>query len=302
VYAAIAQQGRGLPAGSCPTVGVTGLTLGGGQGIMSRTHGLSCDAVTRMRVVTAAGDLVTASADRHPGLFWALRGGGGGHLGVVTSLTFDTFAAPTVSTAYLQWPLDKAPDVLPAWEAWAPVADRRLWSTLKGLAGERHPAGPVLAIAVVWAGPDDGLTRRLDALLADVPAPSSSSRQRRSFAEVTKAYAGSGQRERFAGASHVAYDRLPSSGLTTFVDRLDDAQSSGLIEAGIALDSLGGAVGDKAPGATAYIHREALATVQYTAVHHAGERPTAVAFARGAGRRWCRRGATTPMSTTPTLR
>ena len=282
VYDALAQRGRGLAAGSCGTVGVAGLTLGGGQGIMSRAHGLTCDAVTRMRVVTAAGDVVTASPDRHPDLFWALRGGGGGHLGVVTSLTFETFAAPTLSTAYLVWPLADAPDVLPAWEAWAPAADRRLWSTAKGLAGERHPSGPILAVAVVWAGPDDGLTSRLDHFLAQVPRPSSSSRQRRSFAAVTKAYAGSGARERFAATSHVAYARLGSSGLTTFVDRLHDAQDSGLVEAGISLDSLGGAVGDKAPGATAFVHRTAIATVQYTAVHHAGDRSTALSFARGA--------------------
>ncbi|GAA1929794.1 FAD-binding oxidoreductase [Nocardioides marmoribigeumensis] len=297
VYDALAQQRRGLPAGSCPTVGITGLTLGGGQGILSRLHGLTCDALTQVRMVTASGDVVVASARRNPGLFWALRGGGGGHLGVVTSLTFDTFAAPTVSTAYLQWRLDDAPDVLRAWESWAPSADRRLWSTAKGLGGERHPDGPVLAVAVVWAGPDDGLTRRLDHLLADVPRPTSVSRRRRSFADVTRAYAGcSGipvdrchtgpggalEREHFAGTSHVAYARSSSSGRTTLVDRLEAAQGSGLIEAGISLDSLGGAVADPAPGDTAFVHRRALATVQYTATHHPGDRSTALAFVRGA--------------------
>jgi FAD/FMN-containing dehydrogenase len=245
-------------------------------------QGLAADNLLEAEVVLADGSVVRASADEHPDLFWALRGGGGGHLGVVTSLTFDTFAAPTMSTAYLQWPLEAVPDVLPVWEAWAPVADVRLWSTLKGLAGARHPSGPVLAAAVTWVGPDDGLTGRLDRFLADVPRPSYSSRQRRSFAEVTKAYAGSPARERFAGTSHVAYDRLGSAGLATFVDRLGDAQDTDLVEAGISLDSLGGRVGALTPGDTAFVHREALATVQYTAVHAAGDRAAALGFVRGA--------------------
>ena len=297
VYDTLAAGGRGLPAGSCPTVGIAGLTLGGGQGIVSRAHGLTCDAVTRLRVVTAAGDVVTASAEEHPDLFWALRGGGGGHLGVVTSLRFTTFAAPAVSTAYLQWPLDRALDVLPAWESWGPAADRRLWSTVRGLSGDRHPDGPVLALSVVWVGPDDGLSRRLDRFLADVPTPSYSSRRRGGFAEVTRAYAGCAdvpvdrcrtgpggalQRERFAATSHVAYDGLTAAGLRTFVDRVASAQGSGLVEAGISLDSLGGAVADLAPGATAFVHRRAMATVQYTATHRAGERSTAISFVRGA--------------------
>ena len=282
VYSTLTAQGRGLAAGSCGTVGVAGLTLGGGQGIVSRAHGLTCDAVTSMRVVLADGRVVTATADEEPDLFWALRGGGGGHLGVVTSFTFETFAAPTVSTAYLQWPLDAATSVLPAWEAWAPGADPRLWSTLKGLGGSEHPGGPVLSLSVVWAGPDDGLTSRLGRFLADVPAPSYRSRQRRSFADVTRAYAGSGQRELFAATSHVAYDPLPSSGVSTFVERVGAAQGSGLLEAGISLDSLGGAVGEVAPGETAFVHREALATVQYTATHRPGDRPTALSYVRGA--------------------
>ncbi len=297
VYDRLSSADRGLAAGSCATVGVAGLTLGGGQGIVARAHGLTCDAVTRMRVVTAAGKVVTASADERPGLFWALRGGGGGHLGVVTSFTFDTFAAPVTSTAYLQWPLDAADEVLPAWEAWAPVADRRLWSTLKGLGGERHPDGPVLSLSVVWVGPDDGLTRRLAAFLRDVPAPSYSSRKRRAFLDVVRAYSGcigvpvdrcttdpggALQRERFAATSHVAYTRLPSAGVATFADRVQRAQGSGLIEAGIALDSLGGAVAEVAPEDTAFVHREALAMVQYTATHHAGDRAKALGYVRAA--------------------
>jgi len=95
VYGTIGDQGRAIAAGSCATVGVAGLTLGGGVGVLTRALGLTCDAVTSMQVVTADGSVRTASAREEPDLFWALRGGGGGHLGVVTSFGFETSAAPT---------------------------------------------------------------------------------------------------------------------------------------------------------------------------------------------------------------
>ncbi len=296
VYETLADRGRGLAAGSCPTVGIAGLTQGGGIGIVGRAHGLTCDAVTAMRVVTAAGEVVTASAQQEPDLFWALRGGGGGHLGVVTSFTVDTFAAPGVSTAFLQWPLEAAATVLPAWQAWAPAEDARLWSTLRALSGTAHRGGPVLALSVTWTGPDAGLAAPMGRLLADVPRPTVDRRLRRSFRAVTRAYAGCTDvpvedcrsapagvlaRRRFAATSHVAYDPLPEGDVGLLVDRVADAHGSGLVEAGISLDVLGGRIADPAPGDTAFVHRRALATVQYTATHLADDRQQAVGFVRG---------------------
>ncbi len=112
VYDALGTRGRGIPGGSCPTVGISGLTQGGGVGVLTRAYGLTCDSVTAMQVVLADGKVVTAGADEEPDLFWALRGGGGGHLGVVTSFTFRTFAAPTITRAYVAWPYSAAEQVV----------------------------------------------------------------------------------------------------------------------------------------------------------------------------------------------
>ncbi|HEY0224956.1 MAG TPA: FAD-dependent oxidoreductase, partial [Mycobacterium sp.] len=79
VQQACAAAGRAIPTGSCPTVGIGGLTLGGGLGADSRHAGLACDALQSATVVLPSGDVVTASANDHPDLFWALRGGGGGN-------------------------------------------------------------------------------------------------------------------------------------------------------------------------------------------------------------------------------
>lgn len=83
-----------MPAGCGPTVGIAGLTLGGGLGLMGRLHGLTCDALRGAQVVLADGRIVDCDRDREPELFWALRGAGGGQFGVVTSLLFATVAEP----------------------------------------------------------------------------------------------------------------------------------------------------------------------------------------------------------------
>ena len=152
VYDALAARGRGIGAGSCPTVGIAGLAQGGGVGVLTREHGLTCDQVTSMEVVLADGRTVTADVEREPDLFWALRGGGGGHLGVVTSFTLTTFEASDITRDFLTWPLAAAREVVPAWLASAPGADRRLWSTLKLLGGEKHTSGPELLLSATWTG------------------------------------------------------------------------------------------------------------------------------------------------------
>ncbi|MFB7506450.1 FAD-binding oxidoreductase, partial [Streptomyces broussonetiae] len=71
VYRGLAAKGVTIPAGSCPTVGVSGLVLGGGHGVASRAYGLTCDNLTQATVITADGTQVTANASSHSDLFWA---------------------------------------------------------------------------------------------------------------------------------------------------------------------------------------------------------------------------------------
>ena len=100
-----------FPGGTCPTVGVSGLTLGGGKGILMRKYGLSLDQVTQVKLVNASGEIVTANAETNPDLFWALRGGGNGNFGIVFEFTMKAYNVPSKAKDILcyfhdpkQWP------------------------------------------------------------------------------------------------------------------------------------------------------------------------------------------------------
>jgi len=103
--------GLATPTGTVGSTGVAGLTLGGGVGHLSRKHGLTVDNLLAADVVLADGSLVTATADEHPDLFWALRGGGG-NFGVVTSFLFRLHHVDTIIGGPMLWPLDQAQEVM----------------------------------------------------------------------------------------------------------------------------------------------------------------------------------------------
>ena len=90
LYAGLAPHGVAVPGGSCPSVGIAGLALGGGLGVLGRKFGLTCDNLESAEVVLASGETVNCDATHHSDLFWALRGGGGGSFGVVTQFSFST--------------------------------------------------------------------------------------------------------------------------------------------------------------------------------------------------------------------
>lgn len=126
VYAALHAYDRTLPAGCGPTVGITGLTLGGGIGLLGRKHGLTCDRLLAAQVVLADGSVVDCDHDREPDLFWGLRGAGGGQFGVVTSLRFATLPEPMTTRIEAHWPDVALEELVSAWQAWAPDAPDEL--------------------------------------------------------------------------------------------------------------------------------------------------------------------------------
>jgi FAD/FMN-containing dehydrogenase len=108
---------RTMTLGSCASVGMSGLTLGGGFNALSRVHGLAIDVLEEVELVLADGSIVLASAREHSDIFWALRGGGGG-FGVVTRMTFRHRPWVPVHSTTVRWSFDAGPAVLAAWSRW----------------------------------------------------------------------------------------------------------------------------------------------------------------------------------------
>ncbi len=136
LFEALGQVGVTMPMATGPSVGVAGLTLGGGFGVTSRKWGLACDNLLALRLVLADGSVVNASATENPDLFWACRGGGGGNVGIVTEFTFQVHPIGFVGIFTIDWTWDAFEPVVAKFMDWAPHADDSLTSVLALVSGE----------------------------------------------------------------------------------------------------------------------------------------------------------------------
>jgi hypothetical protein len=140
VITAAAEHGLAPLNGSSSGVGVIGYTLGGGYGWLGRKYGRAADRVVAADMVTATGELLHVSADSHPDLFWALRGGSG-NFGIVTSLEFELLPVEEVFGGSVMYPLADAPRVFDAYSAWTRTLPEDITSSIAIL---RLPPVPTL--------------------------------------------------------------------------------------------------------------------------------------------------------------
>jgi FAD/FMN-containing dehydrogenase len=284
-YSELAAHGRAVPGGSCPTVGIAGLTLGGGIGVTARAYGLTCDNLQSLDIVAANGAGLSASPEQNADLYWACRGGGGGNFGVATWFTFKTVPAPSPVIFFLSWPWSQAAEVIAAWQSWAPHAPDALWSNLH-LAAAPGGSVPTIQVGGTYLGSIGGAANLLDQLYAKAGSePSGYFLNQVSFlnAMLVEAgcstigvqachlpwYAPGGQlsRQPQLAKSDFFTRPLSSAGIATLlrgVQAMQNVSGAAGGVGGIAFDALGGAVNRIAPGATAFVHRNALFGAQYT--------------------------------------
>ena len=284
IYAALAGAGRCLPGGSCPTVGIAGLTLGGGIGLLARKFGLTCDRLASAQVITADGVLRTASAASEPDLYWALRGGGGGNLGIVTSFTFATAPAPALTVFSLQFPAGSAAAVLGAWQDWVAGSPDELFANCIIHGG----TPPGCQVGGCFVGSPSRLNPLLDDLVRRSGAtPTSRYVSAKSYLDAMRYSAGCSQltpaqcRPGWTGSggtlqreSFVASSRIVAAPMRDPQPVVAAIAGSGL---DAIFDSLGGAVRRVGAAATAFPHRTALASVQ---LYREGSAAGAVALVR----------------------
>jgi FAD binding domain-containing protein/berberine-like enzyme len=137
-----------VPLGSCPTVGVAGYSLGGGESSLTPKFGYGCDSIAGLEVVTADGKAMTVNAGENSDLFWAMRGAGA-NFGIATSLEFKLHPIETVLSGSLRYPIRQARKILHFLDSFAPTIPSELFLIAAVLP---HPGERMLDVKVVWMG------------------------------------------------------------------------------------------------------------------------------------------------------
>jgi FAD/FMN-containing dehydrogenase len=260
VQTALASRGLSIPSGSCPTVGVAGLTLGGGLGSDARSAGLTCDALASATVVLPSGEQIVASADDHPDVFWALRGGGGGTVGVVASLTFRTFVVADRDVVTMEFPDGATAEAVVGWQNWMQSADRAIWGMVNITVG--GGSGGCTVVLATPAG--DGQRKATQLSTAIGVQPTSSTTRTLGRMDFVRYFEGGAQASRpraFVAGSDIVGDMTLSA-----AESIVAATTAWPPDAGSAtavIESLSGAVMDLDPSDTAFLWRRQAACIQW---------------------------------------
>ncbi len=275
VYSQLASQGLLLPGGSCPTVGIAGLALGGGIGVFSRAYGLTCDQMTSVEIVTADGVVRRCGPGQDEDLYWASRGGGGGNFGIVTSFGFQVHPIPEAITLFtLEWPWGGAASVLDSWLRWIPSTPEQLWANCQ-LYGSGNAGSGLVKVTGVFVGTVQACSAALRPLPAAVgQAPTYQFVGPEDYLTATMIEAGcegasfaqcaAPVQSPFVAKSSYVGGPLPQQAVSGIVSALSNLpaalQGAG---GGVVFDGYGGVINQVGAGETAFVHRGAVACAQY---------------------------------------
>jgi FAD/FMN-containing dehydrogenase len=297
VYGALDLYGLAIPAGTCPPVGISGLTLGGGLGILGRTYGVTSDRLVGAQIVLADGRILECDENHHDDLFWALRGAGAGNFGVVTALEFRTVPAPEATNIHATWPYLQAAAVIAAWQEWAPHAPDELAASLKLTATGDLDQRPSVDVYAALLGSESDAAELLDELAVRAGTdPISASHRRLSFPETRRFWAQLGAAEEEAGegpqpdvtqpvhlfAKSEFFRRpLPGNAIAALVGTFSRGRAPGESR---ELDFMpwGGAYNRVPAHHTAFVHRSELFQLKHAAVVES----QATTAAEAAAHRW----------------
>ena len=301
VYDGLDEHGLTIPAGCGPTVGIAGLTLGGGLGVLGRRHGLTSDSLLWARVVLADGRITDCDAHRHEDLFWALRGSGGGNFGVVTSLVFETLPAPPATAFHLAWPHHDATALIDTWQHWAPAAPEDMAASLLLVAPDEEDRSPMVNLFGAMIGAESATRELLDAFVARARAdPSSVFLKHGPYRDVKRYLAKlgaemAGQDDRLEAGPDEPHGHLrtkseffrgplPHHAVEALAENLADGRVVGQSRK-LDFTPWGGAYNGEPAAATAFAHREERCLLQHTVIEKLG----ASADGTDHARRWLKR-------------
>jgi alkanesulfonate monooxygenase SsuD/methylene tetrahydromethanopterin reductase-like flavin-dependent oxidoreductase (luciferase family)/FAD/FMN-containing dehydrogenase len=247
VASALAPHGLAMSSGDYGDVGVGGLATAGGLGFLARKHGLTIDHVAAAELVLADGTAVRADADHHPDLLWAVRGAGG-NFGIVTAVELDAYPLGDVVFSVMLFDGSDTAALLERWGELVEGAPRELTSFLYGFG--RRGSAPVVRLVNVYAGDDRDAAARVLTPLLEVGPLLDQQAQLAPYAAVVPPYDNrhDGGQSPFVSNGHAVH-------LTRELGELIAEGLTGHVAPWLAIRSVGGAVNDVDPAATAYAHR-----------------------------------------------
>lgn len=257
----LARQGFIAPFGDSPTVGIGGITLGGGIGPLQRTIGLISDNLISLEMVDAKGNVIKANKKQNADLLWASRGGGGGNFGIYTKYKFNVRRAPESATVYrITWPWNQFEKVLKAWQLWAPSVDTRLGSELS--IGPKK--GGNVSMEGLFLGPKTEAIRLLSPLTS-VGTPTMKTIRQLPYTEAVNFLLPPDPvlTQKFSNQFSSGFGRrpFPDKAIKYMREFLEKAEANST--AGFFFLNWGGAVSRKSPKATAFFWRKAKFYVEW---------------------------------------
>ena len=303
VYEALQEHDLTIPGGTCPPVGVAGLTLGGGLGILGRKYGVTSDHLIGGEIVLADGRILRCDDHHDQDLFWALRGAGAGNFGVLTTLVFRAVPAPeTTANMQLAWPFAQAAAVIGAWQRWAPAGPDELAASLKITAGDDPDRPPAVDLYGAFHGSRADAARLVEELVGQVGSdPTSASLTSMTWPQTRKFWAELGNTAEESGRPSVPqppeaqclYAKseffarpLPAEAVGALLEAFGEGRTAGESR---ELDFMpwGGAYNRRPPDATAFVHRDQLFQLKHAVVVDPDAPPRNQAAAhRAATRSW----------------
>jgi len=250
-----------IPAGTCPTVGIAGIALGGGHGLSSRKLGLTIDNVVRLRFVGADCNEHIADENQNNDLFWALRGCGGGNLAIVTEFEFRVHPVGMVNLFRIRWKPGRSADVLEQWQRLMQGAPDDLGSVLV-IGGGPNGLRPVRCSGQMLPA-DSSTLRKVLQPITDIPHLEFKLTTV-SFLDAVKYFAGGDDNPRvfYKAKSDYVTKPLSSSASDDLLNALSRCEKS----VDVIFEPYGGAVNRVASDATAFPHRgDTLFCMQYYA-------------------------------------
>ncbi|HSP39222.1 MAG TPA: FAD-binding oxidoreductase [Frankiaceae bacterium] len=263
--AATQEHGLAVTGGRVPSTGVAGLALGSGSGWLERKLGYTCDNLLAAEVVTASGDVVTASPTENPDLFWALRGGGG-NFGVVTTFTLQLHEiGPLIFGGMLLFPAARAAEVLRTYRDFVALAPDEVGGGLSFLTAPPEPfvpegaqGKPAIGVVCCYAGrPEDGPSAFAPLLGLD---PAVAMVQPMPYVSLQQLFEGGNPAGRLNYWTGDFYNALPDEAIDTLVGLATKPVSP---FTAIIVVPCGGAVARMDPDATAFGGRDVAFNIHY---------------------------------------